>query len=79
MLESEFEEYDPSYITVNISSGTGTGISGLTISSSSHQVLTDIRASFGGPSLTLDPLSSYKQAPITIKKKPKTKLTITTI
>jgi len=73
MLESEFEEYDSSYST------TGIGISGLTISSSSRQVLTDIRASFGGPSLTLDPLSSYKQTPITIKKKPKTKLTITTI
>jgi len=70
MLESEFEEYDSSYST------TGTGISGFTISSSSHQVLTDIRASFGGPSLTLDPLSSYKQAPITMKTKPKSKLRV---
>lgn len=76
MLESEFEEYDPSYITVNISSGTGTGISGLTVISSSHQVLTDIRASVGGPSLTLDPLSSYKQTPITMKTKPKSKLRV---
>jgi hypothetical protein len=66
MLESEFEEYDSSYI----------GISGVTISSSSHQVLTDIRASVGGPSLTLDPLSSYKQAPITMKTKPKSKLRV---
>ena len=64
MLESEFYEYDSGYIpTTSLPVGSSQPATRLVIKGSSAAVDTD-------------PLSSYKQKPITIKQKPKTKLTI---
>lgn len=70
MLESEFEEFDPSYSgTIHVPECSTAAV--LTIPTGS--------TTFGTGSTSSDPLDVYKQTPITIKKKPKTKLTITTI
>lgn len=70
MLESEFEEFDPSYSgTIHVPECSTAAV--LTIPTGS--------TTFSTGSTSSDPLDVYHQNPITIKKKPKTKLTITTI
>jgi hypothetical protein len=63
MLESEFHEYNFGYVPItSVAIGTTEPATRLVIKGSSATIDTD-------------PLSSYKQKPITIKPKPKTKLT----
>ena len=74
MLESEFEEFDSSYSgTIHVHKSSTASV--LTIPTSSTTFGTGSAFS----TTPSDPLDVYHQTPITIKKKPKTKLTITTI
>ena len=74
MLESEFEEFDSSYSgTMHVHKSSTASV--LTIPTSSTTFGTGSTFS----TTPSDPLDVYHQNPITIKKKPKTKLTITTI
>ena len=74
MLESEFEEYHPSLTHV---SPVDIHAKGITISSNTSSAIWDPKSSYiGSFTLSVDPLASYKQVPITIKAKPKSKLQV---
>ena len=79
MLECEFKEYDSDYLTYS-SSITDKDKSNVVIDIIPSFTLQDVADGIVGTVDTfsgyVDPLSLYKQKPITIKQKPKTKLTI---
>lgn len=77
MLESEFEEYNnPTYLTGSSSYLGSSTLTGTISSSTSGIILTQGTTTGAILDTSRDPLDEYKQKPITIKQKPKTKLTI---
>jgi len=77
MLESEFYEYDGTTITETLHIHKTSPIS-FTLQDVADGTLTSVITPAITPTFSghVDPLYSYKQKPITIKQKPKTKLTI---
>jgi hypothetical protein len=76
MLESEFYEYDGTY-SGNVTLGTSTGSNLRVISSGTTDtpyIQTSGVLDYRPPVTKEDVLAKYNQAPVTLHKKPKTKL-----